>query len=345
MRIATPSTWFVALILVGLVLPAWVGLGGHPDIDIRARPLRSQAGCIRREAPPGQLFQCAEAGLEKIDVALVPLSSRSSEIDLVLREDGPQGEILRRASVLPSMQEGQEHVTFAFDPLPDSKGRWYHFQLLPGSGLPSAGHSPWVRFHGWVGHDQPWGTEVLEASVVEGQFVSHSADLRAVALSCEALSTTKGSVRFKLFDLGSEGELRRDLELPVPLEIENGYAFFSFPAITGSQGRIYGYHIKATSPARFVTRGSSPTLKTYHGVEGPTPRLGGMTTGELSLPDRDLVFRAWSSSSRVAAFERLEERAGWWLWAAVACWVLSVLLLVRGVVRSGGARTPDRPDH
>jgi len=325
--------WSVGLILIGLVLPLWLGLTGHPDLSVSVRPLRTHAGAIQRDAAPGQTFRCEGQGLERIEVALVSLGSPEDGLELVLRAESVKGEVLRRVSLYPGELTAPEFVSFSFEPIEESAGRWFHFQLLPNGERTIANYSPWIRFHGQTGRDDPWGETSLHEQVVRNYFQSPLGDLRALGIACEFLSTEGGAIHFELWDLDDGGKTRRELTLPTPSVVHNGYAFFDFEPVPESKGRNYGYRIKSKGPARFNARFGKPTIKTLHGVAAELSSLRGMSSGNHSLGSRDLVFQTWTSFDWERGLRLALARAGWRLWAAIACWAFAVYALGRFLFR------------
>ncbi len=340
MRIGVLVLWAAGLVAVGLVLPTAIGFAGHPEHAIRTVPLLTHAGRILRDAAPGQRFLCEGPGLERIDVALTSLHPESVELELVLREGDATGEVVRRASALPPPTRGQPFVPFRFEPVLDSAGRWYHFELSPAGGAALAGHTPWVRYRGRVGRNEGWGDQVIETDAAEGTFGSPLDGLRALAFACEDFSTERGWVRFELFELGRENETPlRSVQLP-PTVVKGGYAFFGFRPIPDSAGRTFAYRVLSSGNVRFVGKAGQPTFKTYHGAPGGRPGLEGMTSGGEPLTDRDLVFRAWSEYGPARGWETADARAGWRLWAALLCWAAAAVALVVAFAAPlvGGAR-------
>ncbi len=334
MKLPNRWLWVLLVVLFGLVLPLCVALGDLPDVSVVSRPLRTHGGAIPSAAPPGQVFYCSEAGLRQLDVALVSVRPISTELELVVRADGPEGEVLRSCKAQPGQLREPAFVPFQFEPILDSKDRWFHFQLQIDDELATASYATWIRFHGQTGRDDPWGSEKLDVRSVQSYFQSPLGDLRAVAVACEHLSTKSGPVKFEIWDLDDGGKTRRKLDWPAPAWVQNGYAFFSFQPIANSKGRNYGYRIDSAGPAEFNGRFGKPALKTLHGLDGETPGVRGMTSGMIRHPDRDLSFRSWSASGVAHGVSTAETRAGWRIWVAVSAWLLSILALARLLFRS-----------
>ena len=336
--------WILGALLAGLALPLSLGLIDHPDLAVRVRPLRTHAGAIRREAPPGQEFTCSSNELRAIEVALVSLQPIVQEVELVLREESAEGSILRSVRVEPGKLATPEFVAFPFEPIHDSKDRRYHFQLLPASGSKASSYSPWLRFHGQAGRDDPWGGQSLENTSTRNYFQSPLGDLRAIAIGCEYLSTNQAEIRFALWDLDDGGRTRRECSLSKPLVVDRGYLIVGFEPITASKGHNYGYKLESSLPLHFNGRFDRPTLKTFHGLEGETPRLRGATSGERVFGDRDLVFRTWAEYGPVHGAEVGMQRSGWRFPAAVFCWALAALALAKFLFSAGLNRSGlDRP--
>ncbi len=319
----------LAAIAAGLLLPAWLALGDHPDIAIRSVPLVTQAGHLRSATRLGQRFLCEGPGLEQVDVALALLREPSVEIELVLREEDSDGQVIRRVTVLPDPLPARQVVPFPFEPIHDSNGRWFHFEIVPAAGQAVANHSAWIRFHGRIGRNEGWGDEVIETRTVENTFLSPLDNLRALAIAFESLPSGNGEVLLELWETEIEGVPLRSSRLPRPTETESGYVFFPFPPVSGSTGQSYEYRLTAPETVRLNGRLGTPTLKTLHGVPGSRPGTGGVTQDGRHLQDRDLVFRAWSSYGWLRGLKTAHARAGWRLWAGVLCWTGAVLALIR----------------
>ncbi len=320
--------WPIGLILAGLLVPLWYGLREHPDLAVRSTPRRTHGGLIGIEAAPGQRFLSEGPGLKRIDVALTPIIQFPGELELVLRADSQHGEVLRRVTLLLDPKRRPQFNAFEFEPIEDSTGRYYHFEVRPTGGDLFATHAVWIRYHGNAGYDAPWGDEFLETQTVENSFLSPLDDLRAVAVVCEDLSTTRGPVRFELWESG-ESKTLVSVDLPSPTVIRTGYLFFSFPPIPNCAGKRFSFRVTSDGAAKFVGRKGSVSFKSFHGVPGGRPGLQGMTQSGEPLTDRDLVFRTWSSKTRLTELREAYDRAGWKLWAAMICWVASVLAISR----------------
>lgn len=319
-----------ALLGLGLALPVWLGFAGQPEHDVRTAPRLTQGGRILAAAPPGQLFLCQGAGLERIDLPLTRLGGPVVPLELVLREGGADGPVVRRVTAQPDPEREFQRLSFAFEPIEDASGRWFHFAIAP-IGADAAGLSPWVRYHGRVGHNAPWGGSELEARVAGSPFYAPLDELRAIAVACRSLDTSRGPVRLELWEPGADTPLRR-AALPEPTVVESGYAFFAFEPVHDSGGRSFAFRVLAEGGLRFNARNGAPSFKTFHGTPGTRPGLGGMTAGPVELPDRDLVFRAWSRWGPGRGLAVVRDRAGWRLWAGMGLWTLAVLALARVAV-------------
>lgn len=339
MRRVLPRAWAIVALAAGLLLPLRLGLAGHPDHWVRTVPLRTHGGLVGSEAPPGQRFLCEGPDLSRIDVALVFLRDEDAGLELVLREGDAGGEVVRRVTVGAGELDGRgtRFVRFAFEPLHESSGRWYHFELRPTGGRPFADHAVSIRYHGRIGRNAPWGSELLESRTVGGTFESPLDELRALAVGCRSLSTARGAVRLELWEPG-ETEALRTASLPEPTVVESGYVFFGFEPVPDSAGRTYAFRVSSDGEARFVGRDGGVTFLGLHGTPGTRPGLGGATTAGRSLPDRDLVFRAWSRYGWSRGWATAETRAGWRLRAAVLGWAASVLLLAGYLFQAGPGR-------
>jgi len=339
----------VLCLLFGL-WPLHTALDEVLDVEVRTAPRRTQTGRLLDESPVGQGFRCRWNGLRSIEVALTPLGpAAEAELELVLRADGPHGEVLRRARLGPAeLAAGGAFTTFAFEPLDDSAGRELWFELdVPGERVQSP-YSAWVRYHGQPGTDAPWGDRILPGTVFEGKLLDHSIapgsrptwgrvphpHLAAVAFAFEAVRG--GRARLEVFDEGAD--LAQDPPLRVALldvqqSTRGGYAYFQFEPIADSRWKDLGFRLTVDQEARLVGFEYGPSLKTFHGGTPPAPPLLGMTRGGRVYQDRSLVFRARSSPSRAEAWALIRARAGWKLWAGGLCWVLAACLALRTIPR------------
>lgn len=314
-----------------------------PDIAVRSVPWRTQGGQLSKTHPTGQGFRCRWDGLHRIDVALVALAPPGDAgLELVLRADGPDGALLRRARSHPGALEGQgAFVAFEFEPLTQSRGRRFWFELSPvGDDGPSP-YSAWVRFHGQPGHDCVWGDRIWTGPVIEGRLVDHARvvsqqdpgnvphpHLRAVAVAADHLQPSLGPVRLELWEGEASGPPLCTVELGSEHEVRGGWAFFSFPPIADSRWKQYRFRLTLHEGARLVGLEQGLTLKTFHGADLSESALAGVSLDGVLHPDRDLLFRAWSAPSSADLAALIGERAGWKLVVSALAWILATYLVV-----------------
>lgn len=348
-----------ASILVRLIVAAVVALlfGALPfaaqlssayDVEVRSLPWRTQAGRVTTANPIGQGFQCTWNGLRHIDVALVSLGPiEDSGLDLVLRESSAAGPEVRRASLdVEAFTPGNDWGRFEFEPLTDSAGKNYWFELVATGAKRRSAFSPWVRFHGHPGNDTPWGDRIAAGPVHQGSLADFSAvgladpnhghamapNLCAVAFATESFEAALGPATFELW---AEGE---DIDPSAPLrrvestggdEVHGGYLFFPFEPVAESRHQRFLYRLRANDSARFVAFEEGLSVKLFHGRPlGAAPLLG-MTHGKELQLDRSLIFRARSEPSSIQVFQRIHERAGWKLAIGALSWWLAMALALR----------------
>jgi hypothetical protein len=347
-------TLVAGTLLAGAVgfLPFAAGLERAAEVEVRTVPWRTQTGRLSDSARTGQGFRCRWNGLSRIEIAVAALGpAEGAQLDLELRADKRGGEVLRRSRVTPvGLAGGRGYVPFDFEPLSDSAGRDFWFELgVPGQARQSP-YSAWIRYHGQPGIDAPWGNRILPGTVFEGRLVDNSvqpgerqtwakvphAQLAAVAFAVEALRPATGLARLELWDEGADPATdapRVSTTLSSEEEVLGGYAFFAFEPLAHSRWKDMRYRLTVGAAARVVGFGAGPSFKTFHGGTPAEPSLLGMTRAERLHLDRSLVFRARSSPSRAEVFELIESRAGWKLWCGALCWVLGVVLALRLFLR------------
>ena len=316
----------LAFCLVGLTDP-------RPMIEVRTLPLITHFGDLTSLSPPGQAFRCEQDGLHRIDVRLV--CSQETRVTLHLRPDSQTAEVLREATISPELDpSGHAWSSFEFEPIKDSAGNIFHFSLVP-AGESATNISPWVRFHGQTGVNDPWGDRFLEAGAAHrGDFLSAHAHFQAMAFPVESLSPAEGATKLTIFDSPTSTEPLRVATLKPPEEVHAGWAFFSFEPLSESRWRRYYFELQVPERCRLIgATGENgegiPVYKTFHGGEVPDSPLLGMTRGAIQQPDRDLVFRAWCEDPPNAVFARLLERTGDKLWFAAILWCLATAICLR----------------
>jgi len=295
-------------------------------------------GGLTTESPPGQLFRCEQDGLHQIDVRLV--SPREGLVTLRLRTDSPTGEVKREVTSTPEVDPtGHAWSSFRFPPIASSAGRTFHFSLSP-SDEAATSISPWVRFHGQVGVNTPWGDRFLKAGALHrGDTLSAHANLRAMAFPVESFSPALGSARLALFDSPASEEPVRVSELEPHDEVSSGWAFFPFEPLPDSRWRRYHYELQVPGSCQLIGTEDDgaevPVFKTFHGVDLVDAPLIAMTRGDALQPDRDLIFRAWCDEPAGAALALINERTSNALWLAALLWWAATAICLRVFVFSG----------
>lgn len=338
-----------ALLALGAgALPLGLRLADTYELDVRSVPWRTHGGHLSNEGRTGQGFRCRWDGLTRIEVALVSLGpTEGAQLELLLRADARDGAPLRRARALAPTPSGERGwVSFEFEPVANSAGRDFWFELAPlGDAQPSP-WSAWIRYHGQPGIDAPWGDRVATGRVFEGAVIDNSLtperlhfwgkvphpQLCAMAFAVEELSSARGQVRLELWGEGADPRADPPLRsalLEPDAATRGGYAYFAFEPVADSRWKDMRYRLSVPQATRLVGFERGLSFKTFHGgTQGP-PGLLGMTRGTRVHGDRSLVFRASSSPSRAEAFELLARRAGWKLWAGALCWILGTWLVLR----------------
>jgi hypothetical protein len=286
-----------------------------PDIELRVAGLRTNVGMTTAETAPGQVFRCARDGLRRIEVSVTPLRDHPlADLELVLRGEGPEGPLLRRARptarTASPLGDWLELLTFDFEPVQDSGGRVVHLALVPGEWFVST----WVRYRGLPARGGSWGEGTIEGGVHEGELLSEQTDLRGLAFAVEQLA---GPATLVLLDAASGEQVRR-VEQRFDAPLRSGWAFFSFEPIRpdgqrpqGSRWQSYRFRLEVEPDS--VLRATDGVLDPipFHGSGRVDERLLGMTRGSERFSDRDLVFRAWSSAGPLVTLGLLHERLGW----------------------------------
>lgn len=308
---------------------AWAGAQVR-DLDVRSAPWRINLGHLREGARAGELFTAVRDGLERIDVAVADFTEQPpSEVELVLRAEGPDGAELRRAlgaRLEPGNQGGW--LVFEFEPVEDSGGRRFHASIGPAAGVEVCWYAPWIRYRGSSDRGSRWGESVFEGPVVEGRFISDHAPLRGLAFGGEGFD---GVAELVLLD--PEGrELRRSrVEFPAP--VEWAWLVFGFEPLAESRWRTLAYRIELPPGARLRGSGAEPARLSYFGGGRVDEHLGGLTHGARSLADRDLALRTFSSRGPGVALGLLRDRLGLRGAAAAALLVLASAALAAALGR------------
>jgi len=334
------------------------------DIEVRTVPWRTQAGRIPKSYPPGQGFVAGWEGLRRIDVALVVQGEvEGAELELVLRSEGPDGDVLRRSRLgsdaLPPTG-ASDWASFEFEPIAPSAGLRFWWQLeLPGD-VRSSPYTPWVRYDGQPGIDMAWGNRIVPGPVHEGAIADPSSawgardsyprvphpNLSALSFAIDVMRPAVGPCVLEIWgpdaDPAVDPPLRRAELLPEE-EVNGGYAFFSFEPIADSRWTQMRYRLTTNAGARVVGTEDGPSFKTWHGgglalEENSTsfgqkepPYLVGSSRAGVVRGDRSLVFRAYGSPQPLDAWKRAMDRAGWRLVAGALSWIVAVGVLARAL--------------
>lgn len=319
----------LALLLGVGAPPALVLLGAarQPEIAVRTVPHFAHTGRILAAQPPGQLFLCRDAGLERIElrpVSMGPLPT--TPLELVLREGGPTGAVLRRASFQPGVDQAVDgRIRFAFEPLEESAGRVLHFELRPGQGAQELALGVWVRTCGQRGSSAPWGPAHLTENRYEIPFQSPYPDLSGAVVGCSTLDPEQ-SLRVSVLD--EQGETLRAASVH-GLRLREGHACLRFePPLADSYGRVLRLVIECDPGVVLRGRRRTPSYATLHGTqeslaEPAGPALLGLTRGGVLVPGEALVFRAFT---RAEPLSTLLARGSHTVWLAWGAWLALVLV-------------------
>jgi len=306
-----------------------------PDVEIRLQQRTTQAGRIFGGHPLGQGFRCEHDGLRALDVALAPIGGDARAIELELRRGGPEGELVRRAQIeAAALPASDGWARFEFEPLEDSAGQEFHFALACED---RNAHSPWVRYRGVPYVVRPWGDRALEGSVVEGELLPapprartdlHHGDLHTLAFATNYVHPQAGVMTLTLSD-ASTGDVLRTASVGPGVPCDTGWTFFHFETLADTRWRALHFKVELPTGASLIGNAEGPSIVAYHGGSQVPDDVLGATCAGAALPQRDLVFRAWSSSTRSALLARLRERGGERiLWAALA-WFLALVVASR----------------
>lgn len=308
---------------------------GLPDVEIRLAERTTQAGRIFGGYPLGQGFTCEHDGLHALDVALAPIGGAALPLELELRRGAADGEVVRRASVAAeALPASDGWARFEFEPIEDSGGERFFFAL---SASDRTGHSPWLRFRGVPYVVRPWGDRALEGSVIEGELLPapprprtdlHHGDLHALAFAMNYVHPQAGVTKLELSD-AQTGEVLRTASIGPGLPCDTGWVFFRFETLADTRWRALRFRVELPTGASLIGNADGPSIVAYHGGSKVPEDVLGATCAGAELPQRDLVFRAWSSDSRSALLARLAERGGERIvWAAIA-WFLAIVVAAR----------------
>lgn len=276
-----------------------------PDLEVRSAPRRIAFGHVREGTRTGEVFSAERDGLERVDVAVTAFTEQPpSQIELVLRADGPEGVELRRvraARLEPAEQGGW--LTFEFEPVTDSAGRRFHAEFGPAPGVEACEYGPWIRFRGLNDRGEPWGQKIFSGPLVEGRFISDHAHLRGLAFGGERLG---GTAELVLLDVEGRELRRARAENPAP--VEWGWLVFGFEPLDESRWRTLGYRLELPDAAQLLGGADGPARVGFYGGGRVHEALGGLTRGGERFDDRDLVLRTWSERGPIVAWGLLRAR-------------------------------------
>lgn len=308
-----------------------------PDVEIRYAPRQTSAGQIFPGHALGQGLRCEFDGLHALELALVRQAGVAPvDIELALHAGGPDGPVLRRATLAVSELPSEDGwARFEFEPIDDSAGAPLWFELA--CAAPS-GHTPWVRYRGVPYLVRTWGERVFTEPIQNGELLSSPprpgrpdvlfANLSALAFAVDGLDAAAGPARLELRAAVS-GELLRTSTLAPRAPLANGWAFFAFEPLADTRYRALSYSLELPAGARLVGTSEGHSLIAFHAAgELDTAALGATCRGER-LDDRDLVFRAWSSGGVSALVTRLGTRGGWKLALGAALSLAAIVVLAR----------------
>lgn len=314
------------------------------ELHVRTPWLDVHMGSLTAARPPGQGFRCATDGLWRIDVRMLATEPRhlAVPIELVLRADAPDGPELRHATFDPDRTPDRlrgSWISFEFQPLTDSAGRAYWFELRPGAEAEHHYSGPWVRYRAQTGERRGWGDGVADGARAAARFTSPLPELSAVAVAVER-ADAGARLALELVDPDTDEVVRR-AEV-TPGEVRRGWVPIAFDAVAGSYARSFRVEVAVDGSAALRTDGGELAFRSLHGRHAADPDLLGMTRGGERLADRDLFFRTFTSPSAEAIEHRLVRRAGGRAVAAGIAWLAAVALTALLVSRVLASPAADR---
>lgn len=332
-----------ALCLAALAIAAVASWSGRiPDVEVRTQPWRTHAGAILPEFPVGQGFVCETDGLRRIDVAVGAAGGNAGALfELVLRERSPSADVLRRAEVsAEGVPPNGGFLCFEFEPVPDSSGKSYFFEIAPAPSTPEARLTPFVIYRGQAQDVYTWGDHAATPAELEGEFVCEHPDLHALAIGMIALDPSASPAVLVLWRADAAATEIARVEAAPRAPIQNGWAFFPMPVVHDSRWKTLRYRLLLPEGAQANAGPNGLSMVSYHGGGHVSPRLVGMTVRGEALDDRDLVFRAWTGDGLRRAWELMRDRAGGRAALALVAWIgasIAMLAMMRGRI-GGGVR-------
>ncbi len=334
------------------LLTFWCGLFGLvflfqaldrevPDLEIREAVTRTPNGKVFRNFPPGQLFRCDFRDLQRLDVWVIPQGG-APETGLILElREVPTDQtdrflsqpVVRSARMEASMEAGGPRWgVFRFDPIPDSKGKLYHWKLQPEDGQRDLTKwAPFVSLRSTIGAFRPWGNG-FTTDPEPLRFRSMYGNLSAIAIGVDGLDAAAGESFIEVWQEPVDGRepffLRKGV-LHHQAPTASGYAFFTFDPIPESRYKFLRVDMHLPDNARVIRmqghaeHPDSVTGISYHGVGTPPAELLGQTLGNLRLPQRDLIFRAFGEDGVTSNWNKVVQRGA--RMRFVLAWILASL--------------------
>jgi hypothetical protein len=345
-RTARRATAILCLAAAAVLPPLWFGSAAArlAELHVRSPRLDVHMGSLTSAQPLGQGFRCATDGLWRIDVRMLATEPRhlAVPIELVLRADAPDGPALRRATFDPDRTPDRlrgSWISFEFQPLTDSAGRAYWFELVPGAEAAHHYSGPWVRYRAQTGERRGWGDGVADGDRAEARFTSPLPDLSAVAVAVEH-ADADARIALTLVDVATDEVVRRVEQEPG--ELRRGWLPFAFEPLAEAYARVYRVEVGVEGSAALRTEGGELAFRSLHGRHAADPDLLGMTRGGEPLDDRDLFLRTFTTPGAAAIEHRLVHRAGARVVVAGLAWVgalaLTALLVARALAGRPGER-------
>jgi hypothetical protein len=309
------------------------------DFELRTTPRRTHTG---ETMGVGERFVCESDGLRRIDVAISPLEDNPNPFcGLWLYEGSRNGEPLRVSDArMPDAPTPNGYVTFEFEPIPNSRGKIFDFEVGRSSMDSDSPEPRWTAFVTYRGQAQdirPWGDHAAHEEELEGTFVCEHPDMRALAIGIVAYEPDQGPASLQLWRANEQGAPLVHSELLPRASIKNGWAFFPMPVVQDSRWKTYRYRLRLPQGARASAGPNGLAMISYHGLGKVSPQLLGMSVGDEVLEDRDLDFRVFAGSGTTRTWQRLRERGGAYMAFALAAWIAASIGLL-ALVRAGLAR-------
>lgn len=300
----------------------------RPGIEVRFKRRHGLTGRLVPGCTVGQGFRCESSGLWRIDVAAQQIVDRTDDrLVLTLREGGPEGEELRRATANAELDADDGFVGFEFDPIEASRGREFWF-TLESSDEAAPGWALWWRWRGPLVDDRPWGDRELAGDSFEASFRARYADLSALLVPVAELDPGTDPPRIELTEQDTGTTLVAHQQPVVP--IRGGHACFPFPPQASSRARTYDVRVHLPEGSKLIAGDDGPSFQTVYGAGWAPAGPLGMSLAGTPARERDVVFRAWTRRSLRRDLEVLGDRAGRRGAVGIAAWIAALLVL--GVV-------------